>query len=196
MQSYLENSRCPHSHLPVLPNPSPQVCSHFIPKAALILGFTLTQVEDLALDLVELLKVALGPLLKPVKVPLGDIPSLSSINHTTHLGVISRFAGSALNPLDYVSNEDTEQYWFQSPWYWYPLRYTTCYWFPLDIESFGHRASDCNSYPSNSPSIFFIHLTVHPSKFYLSNTVATKLRATISKALQKSKQMTSIVLVH
>lgn len=46
--------------------PSPQDFSCFISWAALIQGFALTQVEDLALDLVELLKVALGPLMELV----------------------------------------------------------------------------------------------------------------------------------
>lgn len=116
-----------------------------------------------------------------LSVPLGDIPSLLSINRTPHLAVISRFATSALKPLDYVSNESTERYWFHYPWYWYPLRYATCYWYPLHREPFGHWASDCNSYPSN---------------FCRSNSVATRLWTSVSKATQKSEWMTSVVLVH
>ena len=40
-----------------------------------MLGIASTQVQDLALGLVELHEVRMGPPLKPVKVPLDGIPS-------------------------------------------------------------------------------------------------------------------------
>ncbi|KAK4832535.1 hypothetical protein QYF61_023867 [Mycteria americana] len=73
----------------------------FIPHSVLILGIALTQVQNLALGLVELHEVHRGPLLKPVKVPLDGIPSLRNISCTTRLGVIPKIAESALNPIFY-----------------------------------------------------------------------------------------------
>ncbi|KAK4810873.1 hypothetical protein QYF61_013281 [Mycteria americana] len=78
----------------------------FIPQSVLILGIALTQVQALALGLVELHEVHMGPLLKPVQVPLDGIPSLQRINCTTQLGVISKLAEGALNPTVYVIDED------------------------------------------------------------------------------------------
>ncbi|KAK4831706.1 hypothetical protein QYF61_018758 [Mycteria americana] len=78
----------------------------FIPQSVLILEIALTEVQDLALGLVELHEVHMGPLLKPVKVPLDGIPSLKCINCTTQIGVICKFAGSALDLTAYVIGED------------------------------------------------------------------------------------------
>ncbi|KAK4826741.1 hypothetical protein QYF61_010994 [Mycteria americana] len=58
-----------------------------------------TQVQDLALGLVEFQEVHMGPLLKSVTVPLYGIPSLQHINCTTQLGVICKFAKGALDPI-------------------------------------------------------------------------------------------------
>jgi len=41
-----------------------------------VFGIALTQVQDLALCLVALHELGMGPPLKPVQVPLDDIPSL------------------------------------------------------------------------------------------------------------------------
>ncbi|KAK4829273.1 hypothetical protein QYF61_002665 [Mycteria americana] len=71
-------------------------------------GFTEVEVQDLALGLIELHEVGMGPLLKPVKVPLDGIPSLKCINCTTHLGVICKPAESALNPTVYVVDEEAK----------------------------------------------------------------------------------------
>ncbi|KAK4811179.1 hypothetical protein QYF61_019810 [Mycteria americana] len=49
----------------------------FIPQSVLILGIAPMQVQDLALGFVELQEVPMGPLLKPVQVPLDGIPSLN-----------------------------------------------------------------------------------------------------------------------
>ncbi|KAK4824302.1 hypothetical protein QYF61_013047, partial [Mycteria americana] len=102
----------------------------------LTLGIALTQVQDLALGLVELHGVRMGPLLKPVKVPLDGIPSLKRINCTTQLGLICKLAEGALNPTVYVINKDIEQYWVQ----YGPLRSTTCYCSPF-AYSFIHQCS-------------------------------------------------------
>ncbi|KAK4808976.1 hypothetical protein QYF61_015210 [Mycteria americana] len=82
--------------------------NQFIPWSVLILGIALTQVQDLALRIVEVHEVCMGPLLKPVKVALDGIPSLLRINCTTELGVICKLAEGALNPTIYITDEDTK----------------------------------------------------------------------------------------
>ncbi|KAK4824889.1 hypothetical protein QYF61_021129 [Mycteria americana] len=91
------------------------------PQSVQILVIALTQVQDLALGLVELHEVHRGPLLKLVKVPLDGIPSLKGISCTTRLGVICKLAEGALNPTAYAINKDTERYQSQHG----PLRGTT-----------------------------------------------------------------------
>jgi len=59
-----------------------------IPQPVLIAGVALTQVQDLALDLVEPHEVHMGPLLKLVQVPLDGILSFRHVNCITQLGVI------------------------------------------------------------------------------------------------------------
>jgi len=60
----------------------------FIPQPVLIVGVAPTQMQDLALGLVEPQQVHTGPLLKLVQVPLDDIPSFWCVNCTTQLGVV------------------------------------------------------------------------------------------------------------
>ncbi|KAK4817066.1 hypothetical protein QYF61_027095 [Mycteria americana] len=93
----------------------------FIPQPVLILGVALTQVQDLALGLVEPHEVHMGQVLELVQVPLDGIPSLRRVNCTTQLGVIYKFAEGALDPTVYVIDEDIKQYWSQ----YRPLRDTT-----------------------------------------------------------------------
>ncbi|KAK4814026.1 hypothetical protein QYF61_004656 [Mycteria americana] len=57
-----------------------------IAQPVFVLGIALTQVQDLALGLVEPHEVCT----KPVKVPLDGIPSLQRVDHTTQLGVIRK----------------------------------------------------------------------------------------------------------
>ena len=68
------------SHLSAYQYPQVLLCkaalNPVLPQPVLILGIAPTQVQDLALGLVELHEVHVGPLLQPVKVPLGGIPSL------------------------------------------------------------------------------------------------------------------------
>ncbi|KAK4816374.1 hypothetical protein QYF61_016278 [Mycteria americana] len=93
----------------------------FIPQPVLIQGVAPAQVQDLALGLVEPPEVHMGPLLELVQVPLDGILSLRHVNNTTQLGVICKFAESALDPTVYVIDEDMKQYWSQ----YGPLRDTT-----------------------------------------------------------------------
>ncbi|PKU42653.1 hypothetical protein llap_7045 [Limosa lapponica baueri] len=64
--------------------------------------------QDAELGLAELQEVRMGPPLKPLQVPLGGIPSLQPVDHTTHLGVVGKHAEGALNPTVHVANKDVK----------------------------------------------------------------------------------------
>ncbi|KAK4805635.1 hypothetical protein QYF61_009861 [Mycteria americana] len=126
---------CEHTlpaHVQLFIHQYPQVLLHraalkqFIPQPVLILGVALTQVQDLALGLVEPHEVHMGPLLELVHVPLDGISSLRSVSCTTPFGVICKFAEGALDPTVYVVDEDIKQYWSQ----YGPLRDTNCHCSP------------------------------------------------------------------
>lgn len=65
-----------------------------------------TQVQGLALGLVEFHHTNMGPLLKPVKIPLGGTLCHWCYNGSSQLGVFCSFAEGALNSPTYVINED------------------------------------------------------------------------------------------
>jgi len=67
-------------------------------------GIALNQVQQLALGLVKLHYVLVGPLFKPVKVPLDGIPSFCCITCTPQLGAFCRLAEGALNPITDVAD--------------------------------------------------------------------------------------------
>jgi len=68
-----------------------------IPQLVLIVGVASTQMQDLALGLVEPHEVHTGPFLELVQVPLDAIPSFSCVSCTTQLGVVCKVAEGALN---------------------------------------------------------------------------------------------------
>ncbi|KAK4823973.1 hypothetical protein QYF61_008592 [Mycteria americana] len=119
-----------------IPSPSLQGCSQSLHPLAWV---ALTQVQDLALGLIEPHEVHKSPLLQLVHVPLDGILSLRRVNRTTQLGVICKLAEGALDPTVYVIDEDIKQYWSQ----YRPLRDITCHqslsgnWvidhYPLDV---------------------------------------------------------------
>ncbi|RMC06606.1 hypothetical protein DUI87_16043 [Hirundo rustica rustica] len=75
----------------------------FIPtQPVLILGDALTQVWHLVLGLVKSHEIPMGPLLKPVQIPLDGILSFRYVNSTTQLCVIDKVAEGALNPLSFM----------------------------------------------------------------------------------------------
>jgi len=81
----------------------------FIPQSVLILRTAPTQVQDLALGLVEPHEVHMGPPLRLVQVSLDDIPSFWCVNCTTQLGVICKLAEGALDHAVYVLDENVKQ---------------------------------------------------------------------------------------
>ncbi|XP_009069274.1 PREDICTED: brain-specific angiogenesis inhibitor 3-like, partial [Acanthisitta chloris] len=76
--------------------------NQFFPQPVLMPGVAPTQVQHLALSLVELLEVSFGSLLELVQVPLDGILSF----HTAWFGVICKLAEGPLSPFFYVIDED------------------------------------------------------------------------------------------
>jgi len=62
-----------------------------------VLGVALTQTQDLALGRVDLHEVGIGPPLKPVQVPLDNIPSPLLCQLHYQIGVICKCVEGALN---------------------------------------------------------------------------------------------------
>lgn len=63
-----------------------------------MLGDAPTQVQHFAHWLVESPSIHMDPLLKPVQILLFGIPSFYCVSCSTQLGVICKFAESALSP--------------------------------------------------------------------------------------------------
>ncbi|NWX21281.1 ARMC4 protein, partial [Aegotheles bennettii] len=85
------------------------VLNPFSTQPVLVHGIAPIHVQDLALGLVELHVVCMGPPLKPVKVPLDDIPSLQCVDCTTQLGVVGKLAKGAPDPTIPVTNKDVKE---------------------------------------------------------------------------------------
>ncbi|KAJ7405119.1 hypothetical protein WISP_141794 [Willisornis vidua] len=81
----------------------------FIPQPVVITWVAVTQVQDLALGLVEFPEVYTDPLLYLVQAPLDGIPSIWCVNYTIQLGTLRKFAEGALNPTVNVIDEDIKQ---------------------------------------------------------------------------------------
>ncbi|GAB0196099.1 cAMP-dependent protein kinase inhibitor alpha [Grus japonensis] len=135
--AFLGCKRTLPAHVELLINQYPQVpllkaaLNPFSAQPVVVLGIALTHVQDLALGLVELHEVHMGPLLQPVKVPLDGIPSLQQVNRSTQLEVVGKLAEGALDPTVHVSNRDVKQHRSQ----YRPLRNTTCHWSPLGYQA-------------------------------------------------------------
>jgi len=74
-------------------------CQPLFPKPVTLCGVVVTQVQDLALGLVEPHTIGLGPSIQPVQIPLQSLPTLKQIDTAARLGVILELTEGALNPL-------------------------------------------------------------------------------------------------
>ncbi|KAK4823558.1 hypothetical protein QYF61_003302 [Mycteria americana] len=87
------------------------------PKPAALHGVAVTQVQDLALGLLEPHTIDLGPSIQPVQVPLQSLPTLKQINTPTQLGVICKLTDGAINPFVQIIDKDIKQNWPPTePW--------------------------------------------------------------------------------
>ncbi|KAK4827946.1 hypothetical protein QYF61_022561 [Mycteria americana] len=107
------------AHIQPAVNQHPQVLFHLaafqplFPKPVALHGVVVTQVQDLALGLVEPHTIGLSPWIQPVQVPLQSLPTLKQINPPAQLGVICKLTEGALDPLVQIIDKDIKQNWPQ-----------------------------------------------------------------------------------
>ena len=89
---------------------------HSPPSLYLCLGLPWPRGRTCALGLIELHEFCTAPPLKPVRVPLDGVPSLQHVDCTTQLGVTSKLAEGALNPIVHVTNKDVSASPSTDPW--------------------------------------------------------------------------------
>ncbi|KAK4827220.1 hypothetical protein QYF61_015248 [Mycteria americana] len=106
------------------------------PKPVALHGVVVTQVQDLALGLVEPHTIGLSPSIQPVQVPLQSLPTLKRINTPTQLGVICKLTEGALDPLIQIIDKDVKQNWPQHR----ALGNTACDQPPTGFNSIHHHA--------------------------------------------------------
>ncbi|KAK4824117.1 hypothetical protein QYF61_010740 [Mycteria americana] len=108
------------AHIQAAVNQHPQVLlcwaafQPLFPKPVALHGVVVTQVQDLALHLVEPHTVGLGPSIQPVQIPLQSLPTLKQINTPAQLGVICKLTEGALHPLVQIIDKDIKQNWLQN----------------------------------------------------------------------------------
>ena len=81
----------------------------FISQSLLMSGIAPTQVQHLALGLIELHVVCTGSTLKPAYITLHGIPALQHVNHIAQLHITHKPAEHALNPIVHVINRGVNQ---------------------------------------------------------------------------------------
>ena len=104
----------------------------FFSQSVHISGIASTQVQYLALDLVELHSILLGPLLKLVHVPLNGILLFYCTSCRPQLGVINKLSEGILSLTVYVVDKDFEEHLSQDR----PLRGTIHVWPPPGLRAF------------------------------------------------------------
>ncbi|KAK4827067.1 hypothetical protein QYF61_013708 [Mycteria americana] len=103
------------AHIQAAVNQHPQVLFRWaafqplFPKPVALHGVVVTQVQDLALGLVEPHTTDLSPSIQPVQVPLQSFPTLKQINAPAQFGVICKLTEGALNPLVQIIDKDIKQ---------------------------------------------------------------------------------------
>ncbi|KAK4819628.1 hypothetical protein QYF61_008848 [Mycteria americana] len=130
------------AHIQLAVNQHPQVLFRWaasqplFPKPVALHGVAVTQVQDLALGLVEPRTIDLGPSIQPVQVPLQSLPPLQQINTPTQLGVTCKLTEDALDPLVQIIDKDVKQKWPQHR----ALGNTACDRPPTGVNSIHHHS--------------------------------------------------------
>ncbi|KAK4830366.1 hypothetical protein QYF61_010143 [Mycteria americana] len=106
------------------------------PKPVALHGAIVTQVQDLALGLVEPHTIGPRPLIQPVQIPLQSLPLLKQINTPAELGVICKLTDGALDPFVQIIDKDVKQDWPQ----YRALGNTTCDRPPTGVNSIHHHS--------------------------------------------------------
>ncbi|KAK4829388.1 LOW QUALITY PROTEIN: hypothetical protein QYF61_003728 [Mycteria americana] len=114
----------------------PQVLFHqaafqpLFPNPVALHGVVVTQVQDLALGLVERHTIGLSPSIQP------SLPPLKQINTPTQLGVFCKLNEGALDPFIQIIDKDIKQNWPQHR----ALGNTTCDRLPTGVNSIHHSS--------------------------------------------------------
>ncbi|KAK4816497.1 hypothetical protein QYF61_017458 [Mycteria americana] len=106
------------------------------PKPVALHGVVVTQVQDLALGLVEPHTIGPSPSIQPVQVPLQSLPPLKQINTPAQLGVICKLTEGALDPFVQIIDKDINQNWPQHR----ALGNTACDRPPTGFNSIHHHS--------------------------------------------------------
>ncbi|KAK4824593.1 hypothetical protein QYF61_016838 [Mycteria americana] len=106
------------------------------PKPVALHGVAVTQVQDLALGLVEPHTFGPSPWIQPVQVPLQSLPTLKQINTPAQLGVICKLTEGALDPFIQIIDKDIKQNWLQHR----ALGNTICDRPPTGVNSIHHNS--------------------------------------------------------
>jgi len=77
-------------------------------------GVVVTQVQDLALGLIEPYTVGLNPSIQCVQMPLQSLPTLKQIDFPAQLSVTCKLTEGALNPLIQIIDTDVKKDWPQN----------------------------------------------------------------------------------
>ncbi|KAK4828223.1 hypothetical protein QYF61_024718 [Mycteria americana] len=107
------------AHVQPAVNQHPQVLFHrtavqpLVPKSAALHGVVVTQVQDLALSLVEPHTIGPSPSIQPVQIPLQSLPTLKQIYTPSQFGVICKLTEGALDPFVQIIDKDIKQNWPQ-----------------------------------------------------------------------------------
>ncbi|KAK4826455.1 hypothetical protein QYF61_009182 [Mycteria americana] len=139
---FLGHLGTPLAHIQAAVNQNPQVLlcqaafQPLFPKPVALHGVVVTQVQDLALGLVEAHTMGLGPSIQPVQIPLQSLPTLQQINTPTQLGVICKLTEGALDPLVQIIDKDIKQNWPQHR----ALGNTACDRPPTGVNSIHHHS--------------------------------------------------------
>ncbi|KAK4811287.1 hypothetical protein QYF61_023339 [Mycteria americana] len=108
------------AHIQPAVNQHPQVLlcqaafQPLFPKPVALHGVVVTQVQDLALGLVEPHTTDLSPSIQPVQIPLQSLPTLKQIDTPSQFDVICKLTEGALNPLIQIIDKDIKQDWPQN----------------------------------------------------------------------------------
>lgn len=134
MQAHIDGT-FPASHPPAALSLSWQCCFQSLHTPVyIILGFSLTQVQDLELGLIGRLEVLVGSLLKLLQVPLDGMPSFRCVNPT--MVSFANLLRVHLIPMSLIKN--IKLYLSPSG----PLRDTSCYWHTSGHWTLDHRPLD------------------------------------------------------
>ncbi|KAK4831626.1 hypothetical protein QYF61_018566 [Mycteria americana] len=140
-------------------------------KPVALHGVAVAQVQDLALGLVKLHTIDLGPSIQPVQVPLQSLPTLKQINTPTQLGVVCKLTEGALDPLIQIIDKDIKQNWPQHR----ALGNTACDRPPTGVNSIHHHSLGLATHPVLYPAKS-TPIQAMSSQFLQENAVGNRVK--------------------